>query len=425
MRGALVGAIIVAAACGGGTDSRPPPTRSAPISPPIAQPVQAADPAPVEPPPAPEPELPLLGIDGHVDTTQRMLDEHADVTTRLSGGYLDFPRMREGGYGGAFFSIWVNPRRFRDEAAWQRALALIGAVRAVAERAPADAAVCTSAREVEAAFRDGKIAMLMGVEGAHALGTGDPAIAIERVRELHRLGARYMTITWTNDNPLGHASSGEHPELGLTDLGRAVVAEMNRLGIIADVSHVSDQTLFDVLAVSTRPVFASHSSARALADHPRNVTDDMIRRIAEAGGAVCVNYFSQFIDAEYTRRRRRVERAHRDEFRAIESESEHWYERAPRAFELAQRLDPALDPPDVGTVADHLEHIVRIGGPGAACLGSDFDGVQDLPLGLEDASKLGNLRAELERRGLDVRAIFHGNTLRVLEAQDRDREGEP
>jgi membrane dipeptidase len=266
-------------------------------------------------------------------------------------------------------------------------------------------------------MRDDKVAMLIGVEGGHALGTADERVAIERLRELHRLGARYMTMTWTNDNPLGHASSGAHPELGLTDLGRTVVREMNRLGMIADVSHVSDRTLVDVLEVSTRPVLASHSSARALADHPRNVTDEMIRQIAAGGGAVCVNHFSQFLDSDYARRRRRVERNHRDRFRALDEENEHWYERAPLAFALAQELDPALDPPDVTTLADHIEHVLRVGGPGAACLGSDFDGVQDQPIGLEDASKLGNLRAELERRGVDVRAVFHGNTLRVLDGQ--------
>lgn len=359
-----------AAACGGGGDasvreSRPAPRPQAPEPEPVAQP----DPDPV-------PDV-FVAVDTHVDTPQRMLDENADITQRLAGGHLDVPRMREGGLGGAFFSIWVDPGDFPGNAAYTRAIALTNAIRAVPERHPDQAALCTTADEVRRAIAGGKIAVLMGVEGGHALGLGTEEQVLERLRELHRLGARYMTITWSTDNMFGHSSTGRNPVGGLTGLGRKLVIEMNAMGMIVDVSHVSDQTFADIMSVSRRPVLASHSSVRAICDHPRNMTDEMIRRVAEAGGAVCINYFSRYV------------------------------------------ADPTDPPPTVSTIADHIEHVVRVGGPAAACLGSDFDGVSTLPTGMEDVSRLPALRAELERRNLPVRAIFGENVLRVLRANEQ------
>jgi len=362
-------------------------------------------------------EGPTIAIDTHVDTTQRMLDEGDDPFESLEGGHLDVPRMRAGGLTGAFFSIYVSPRRFEGEAAWQRALALTHRVREVAAAHPDEAILCTSAEDVRRAAREGKVAMLMGVEGAHALGTGDRALVMERVRELHRLGNRYLTITWSVDNPLGHSSTGDHPELGLTPLGVDVVREMNRLGMVVDISHVSDQTFFDVMDVTSKPVLASHSSARALADHPRNMSDAMLRRVGEDGGAVCVNYYTQYIDADYRGRRRAVEFRHKRDFDALEDEYESWVARGAAAQRLAMRLRPDLDPPDLDTLVAHFAHIAEVAGPDAVCLGSDFDGVPELPVGLADVSELGNLRDALEAAGLPVRPIFGENVLRVLAAQ--------
>ncbi|HJL18901.1 MAG TPA: dipeptidase [Sandaracinaceae bacterium LLY-WYZ-13_1] len=360
-------------------------------------------------------------MDTHVDTTQRMLAGD-DIAERMPDGHLDLPRMREGWLDGAFFSIWVSPDRHPGEEAWAHARALIGAVRALAEEHPDEAALCTSAEEVRRAHADGKTALLVGVEGGHALGTPeDEETVLARLRELHALGARYLTITWSNDNALGHASTGDHPERGLTELGRRVVREMNRLGMIVDVSHVSDRTFWDILEVTERPVLASHSSSRALAEHPRNMTDRMIRAVAEQGGAVCINYYTQYIDTEYRRRRRAVQRAHRGRFRALREEHEHSWQRWRDANALARELDPELDPPTLRTLGAHFEHVVEVGGPRAACLGSDFDGVGELPDGLADVSDLGALREELERRDLPVAAIFGRNVLRVLEAQQGPR----
>ena len=427
MRAWVLVLLLLAAACDGDDDAPAAPPDERAEEPAEARAAQgdpaetAPEPAPLPPPPnipvAPPSEGPVIAIDTHVDTTQRMLDEGDDPFEPLEGGHLDVPRMREGGLTGAFFSIYVSPRRVEaGEPSWERALALIARVREVAEAHPDEAVLATSAEDVRRAAREGKIAMLMGVEGAHALGTDDPERALERIRELHRRGARYMTITWSVDNPLGHSSTGEHPDRGLTPLGRRAVRLMNELGMIVDVSHVSDRTFWDIMEVAERPVLASHSSARALADHPRNMRDRMIHAVAAGGGAVCVNYYTQYIDADYRGRRRAIEVRRRREFEALDEDHESWVDRGRAAFALARRLDPELDPPDLGTLADHFEHIVRIGGPSAACLGSDFDGVPELPVGMEDVSDLGALRAALEARDLPIRPIFGGNVLRVLAA---------
>lgn len=394
------------AACG--TESAPPP----PPAPP-----EVAPPPPPEETPPPEPDV-EIAIDTHVDTTQRMLDAAHDLAERSDHGHLDLPRMRQGGLHAAFFSIWVDPADHEGEAAWARAQALISAVEALAARHPDQAVICRSAAEVRRARADGKIALLMGIEGAHALGApGDDAVLFERLREAFARGVRYMTITWSNDNRFAHSSGGRAPSRGLTELGRQLVREMNALGMIVDVSHVSDRTFWDVVELAERPLLASHSSCRALADHPRNMTDDMIRAVAERGGAVCINYYTRFIDTAYAARRAALEEAHRDRFRDVRAEHGRW-DRAGPLNALARELGgAALGVPTIETLGAHFAHAASIGGPEAVCLGSDFDGVGELPIGLEDVSRLGALRAELERRELPLRPILGDNVLRVLEAQ--------
>ncbi len=405
--------------------------RAGPVSPsvtPGAEASESAEGSSEEPSPASEDvapegpgassaEAPLIAIDTHVDTTQRMLDHDDDIADAVPGGHLDLPRMRRGGLTGAFFSIWVNPRRFEGEAAYQRALALIGAVEKLAHDHPDEAVICRDADEVRAAARSGKAALLMGVEGGHALGTDDEELALSRLHHLYERGVRYMTITWSTDNPLGHSSSGNARSQGLTPLGRRVVAEMNELGMIVDVSHVSDRTFRDIMDVTERPVFASHSSVRSLSNHPRNMTDRMIQRVAAGGGAVCINYYSLFIDIEYRDRRRVLEAENADRFDALAEEHEDYTERGAAEAALALELDPEIRPPDLAVLGAHFDKVVELGGPSAACLGSDFDGISELPTGLRDVGDLGNLRAELERRGLPIAPIFGENVLRILAAQ--------
>ena len=354
-----------------------------------------------------------------------MIDDGVDVTQALDGGHLDFPRMREGGLSGAFFSLWVDSRRYHGERAWERVLRMADVVRRVAEVHPDEAALCTTASEVRAAHAAGRIALLMGVEGGHALGTGERATALRRLRHLYGLGVRYMTITWTTDNPLGHSSEGAQPSLGLTDLGRVIVREMNRLGMIVDVSHVSDRTFWDIMELTNRPVLASHSSARALSDHRRNMTDAMIRRVADGGGAVCVNFYADFLDADYGRRKRRLRRRHREWFADRIDPDLRSSERGPLERPLLRELDPTLRPPGMETLVDHMAHVAEVGGMDTPCLGSDFDGISEMPRGFDDVSDLARLGPRLRERGLSVAAIFGANVLRILDAQSGEARSRP
>ena len=341
-----------------------------------------------------------------------MLDAAADLADPLTGGHIDFPRMREGHLSGAFFSIWVDPRRFPGEQAWDRAQALVAVVRDEVARHPDQAALCTTSAEVRDAHASGRIAILMGIEGAHALGDAPVDVLLSRLDQLHASGCRYMTITWTNDNVFGHASTGAHASRGLTDAGRTLVSHMNAIGMIPDVSHVSDRTFFDVLEVSTRPPFASHSATRALSPHRRNVTDEMIRAMAEHHGAICVNYYAAFVDAAYGDARHAVEDAHHDEFAALAGRS---WDRSADRNALVRTLAPELRPPTIEALGAHFAHVVEVGGIETACLGSDFDGAGELA-GLDDAAGLPDLYAELSRRGLALAPILGENVLRVLDA---------
>jgi len=355
-------------------------------------------------------------LDTHVDTPQGMTDSGFDLSQRHERGHLDLPRMHEGGLDGAFFSIWVNPRRYRGDEAFDRALALFNAVHNAAWRS-STAEVADSVGDVLRVVSRGGIALLFGVEGGHALGSSDEVTVMSRLHSFRALGARYMTVTWSTDNPLGHSSTDDHPERGLTALGASVIREMERIGIIVDVSHVSDQTFWDIMEIATKPVIASHSSVRALADHPRNMTDDMIRRVAEGGGAVCINYFPYYLDTRYASERSRIHDENPEAYAEVENADLGYTERGPVFRAIALGIEPDLDVPDVGTIADHIMHIVDLVGAQAVCLGSDFDGVPAMPLGLSDVSVLPALSEELSARGVgadDLRLILGGNVMRIL-----------
>jgi membrane dipeptidase len=354
----------------------------------------------------------MIALDTHADTTQRVLDEAADLADRLPNGHVDFPRMREGGLSGLFLSVWVDPRRFPGEEGWARAQALMAAIHALADRHPDQCGIATTAAEVRAIVASGRFALLIGVEGAHALGEAETPVLFERLRALTRGGARYLTITWTHDNRFGHASTGAHPGRGLTDEGRELVRVLNELGMIPDVSHTSDHTARDVVALSTHPVLASHSASRAVADHPRNVPDELARAIAERGGAICVNYYAHFVDPVYGEARRALEREHRAEFDAFHGRS---WTTARERNALAARLAPELRPPPLSALVRHFRHLVDLVGPEHVCLGSDYDGASELA-GMQDVTDLRELFAALEREAIPVAPIAGENVLRVLAA---------
>jgi membrane dipeptidase len=359
-------------------------------------------------------------VDTHIDTPQRILLEKVDIGRRLPDGHLDIPRMREGGLDALFFSIWVDSP-FAGAAAVKRALQLIDAVDRTVAANPKDLALATSAGGLERAVRAGKIAALMGIEGGHAI-----ADDLGVLRLYRKLGVSYMTLTWANPTSWADSSGKEGRDRvkapdGLSDFGREVVREMNRIGMIVDVSHVSDRTFQDVLAVSTRPVIASHSSCRALLDVPRNMTDDMIRALAKNGGVIGINYGSGFLDGDYRKRSEAIRQPGGLQPPAsLGSDPEAQALWRYRKMSQAQAgSGPRAEPPPLSRLIDHIDHAARVGGVDHVGLGSDFDGVSSLPRGMEDVSRLPHITEALLARGYsekDIRKILGGNFLRVLRA---------
>jgi membrane dipeptidase len=352
-------------------------------------------------------------VDGHIDTPQRMLDLKADITTRLADGHIDVPRMREGGLTAAFFSIWVDARYVRGTA-FRRALDLIGAVRALADTSP-DVELATTAADVRAAAARGHVAALMGVEGGHAIES-----SLEKLDSLYGLGVRYLTLTWNNGNDWAGSSTDPERHGGLTSFGRQVVARMNQLGMLVDVSHVSDATFRDVLATSTRPVIASHSSCRALAHHPRNLSDEQLRAIAGNGGVVGINFYPVFLDEHFRDQYEAMRRRLKPQIDAIRAR--HRGRPGESAFEVDKFVGQhaeSLDVPTIDRLVDHIDHAVQVMGIDHVGLGSDFDGISVLPRPMKDATSLPELVRALVARGYsdsDVRKILGENFLRLLTA---------
>jgi membrane dipeptidase len=355
-------------------------------------------------------QQPLI-VDGHIDTPQRMLDLRSDISVRLEDGHVDVPRMRDGGLSAAFFSIWVD-QGYGPGSAFRRALDLIGAVRALADT-DHDVELATTADEVRAAVARGHTALLMGVEGGHAIEN-----SLAKLDSLYRLGVRYLTLTWNNGNDWAGSSLDARRHGGLTAFGRQVVQRMNELGMLVDVSHVSDATFWDVIATTTRPVIASHSSCRALASHPRNLSDDQLRAIARTGGVVGINFYPVFLDDHFRRQyadlRGRLQPAV-DSIRALYRGRPGAADFAENQF-LAAHMD-SLDVPPVERLVDHIEHAVQVMGVDHVGLGSDFDGVSVLPRPMKDVTSLPLVVAALQARGYsegDVRKILGDNFLRLL-----------
>jgi membrane dipeptidase len=360
-----------------------------------------------------------LVVDTHVDTTQRLLDPHFDLLARHADGGIDLPRAHEGGLDAMFFSIWM-PGTVTGAEAVQRALRQIDAVHQQVARHPDALALATTAAEVRAAAASGRVAALIGVEGGHMI-----ADDLDNLRRVYARGARYMTLTHSVNVDWADSSTDQPRNDGLNDFGRDVVREMNRLGMVVDVSHVSDATIEDVLAVSTAPVFASHSSSRALCDVPRNLNDDLIRAIAARGGVVQINYYVGFLSKAFD------DAVHADGDRlknAMEAEvarrcgdDEACQTLTANALYRELVAEGKLPRVEWTEILRHVDHVVKLVGVEHVGLGSDFDGAT-MPFGMEDASQLPKLSQALLERGYseaDVDKILGGNTLRVLERVER------
>jgi len=374
-------------------------------------------------------------VDTHEDVPDALAEKWADVGVKGATKHFDIPRAKEGGLTAPFFAAYVSAS-YAGAGAARVALDRIDMVRRIVAAHPADLASAASVAEIRRAKREGKIAILVGIEGGHAIED-----SLGALRDFHRLGVRYMTLTHTNSNHWADSSGNffaprfdaESYRLhhGLTDFGRTVVREMNRIGMMVDVSHVSDETIDDVLETSRAPVFASHSSCRALASLPRNLTDDHIRRIGAKGGVVMINVSSVFLDQGLVDAARAALDALQEPAERIRKQ----YDSDPRRAqaEIAKLIDALPPRPSVPftKVVDHIEHVMKVAGPDAVGLGTDFDGIPDPPAGLEDVSKLPRITAELLRRGHseeEVRKVLGENFLRFfarVEEVSRSLAAEP
>ncbi len=351
-------------------------------------------------------------IDTHIDTTPKLqradwkfTDEHDERDS-----HVDLARMKKGGLNALFFSIFM-PGTVNGPKAVNDSLERIAAVHKLAEDLPDQIALCVTADQVRAARRQGKMAALMGMEGGHMINNSLPIL-----RMYAMLGVRYLTLTHSVNTDWADSSGDQPKHNGLTDFGKEVVRELNRLGVMVDISHVSDKTFWDALEVSKAPMIASHSSCRAISAHPRNMTDGMIKALAAKGGVIQVNYADQFLDNdlnEYSRKAQPLVRELFEKYPGSENAEK-------RREEIAKKFGL---PPKVSweKIVEHIDHAVKLAGPDHVGLGSDFDGAT-MPEGMEDVTRLPKITEALLRRGYkesDIRKILGENTLYLMAAVER------
>ena len=360
-------------------------------------------------------------VDTHADTPQRFLDEGFDIgsTDPNDKGHISLDKARRGNLGAEFFSIWVEPETNQGHFA-KHTFDLIDSVYEQAARHPDRMMMAFSTADIERAQREHKLAAYMGIEGGHSIEND-----IHLLRDYYRLGVRYMTLSWSNTNEWADSSGDiDDPKVqhhnGLTDFGKQVVLEMNRLGMMVDISHVADKTFWDAIATTKAPVIASHSSARALTTAPRNMTDDMLKAVAKNGGVVQVNFYNGFIDENFRKameaQKKDADAARQkylDDMKAAGKEVNYieldriereWLAKIPR--------------PPLSALIDHIDHIAKVAGVDHVGLGSDFDGVSGAtPQGMDSAADLPKITQALLDRGystIDIKKILGGNLLRVL-----------
>jgi membrane dipeptidase len=357
-------------------------------------------------------------LDTHDDTTQRFFSPDYDLGKQNPTGHVDIPHMKEGGMNAIFFSIWIDGR-ITGPPAVEKALDQIDAVRENVRKYSNDIMLAVTADDVRRAHAQGKIAALMGVEGGHMIGND-----IRMVRIFADLGVRYMTLSHFYNDEWADSSTDKPVHNGLTDFGKDIVREMNRQGMMVDISHVSDKTFYDALEVSKAPLIASHSSCRALCNHVRDMSDDMIKALAAKGGVIQINYEKSFIDQAYKDAYEKETGgvvAHMDELTKNCHNDEACISR--EMAKMQQKLTAEGKLPHVSweRIVDHIDHAVKLVGPDHVGLGSDFDGA-DMPEGMENCSKLPKITEALLRKGYseaDIRKILGENTLRVMEQAER------
>ncbi|MEE8559020.1 MAG: dipeptidase [Myxococcota bacterium] len=354
-------------------------------------------------------------VETHADTTPWFEDPDWSFSDRHEDGHIDLPRAREGGLDVVFWSIYMG-RQEGDGRAIREAVERIDAVHEMVADNADDVGLAFSVADIRKLVREGKLASLMGVEGGHIIEDN-----LRVLRTYYRLGVRYLTLThsfhtaWADSSGTNEMPEPEHH--GLTPFGEDVVRELNRLGMMVDVSHVSDETFWDVLRVTSAPVIASHSSCRAVTDHPRNLSDDMLRAVARNGGVVQINFYPGYIDEGVRESSRQLYLQLRPEIKSLRDRHDDDPVLLRRALRDLYRAHPFPRPP-LDTLLDHFDHAIRVAGPDHVGIGADWDGVPSMPEGMEDVSHLPALTLGLLRRGHSKEAVLKvlgGNLLRVLE----------
>jgi membrane dipeptidase len=356
-------------------------------------------------------------LDTHDDTTQRFSSTDFDLGKRNPTGSIDIPRMREGGMNAIFFSIWIDGR-IMGPPAIQKALDQIDAIRENVRKYPKDLAFARTADDVRRAHAQGKIAVLMGLEGGHMLGND-----IRMVRIYSDLGVRYMTLSHFYNDEWADSSTDKPAHNGLTDYGKQIVTEMNRQGMLVDISHVSDKTFYDALAISKAPLIASHSSCRAICNHPRDMTDEMIKALAAKGGVIQINYEKSFLDQAYKDAADKTGGVVSaiDRLKKECGDDDACLMKKMAEQEKQDTADGKLPHVSWTEIVDHIDHAVKLVGANHVGLGSDFDGA-NMPEGMEDATHLPQITDALLKKGYseaDIRKILGENTLRVMAAAEQ------
>jgi membrane dipeptidase len=358
-------------------------------------------------------------IDTHADTPQRFVDERWNFTDPLNGGMLNYASARQGNLAAQFFAIWVDPAQYAANASAHRTLSLIDGTLEQVRKHPDKLSLCLTSDDIIAAHAQGKVGVLMGIEGGHSIEND-----LGLLRNFYRLGVRYMTLTWSNTNDWADSSGDiDDPSTahhnGLTAFGKQVIAEMNRLGMMVDISHVSDKTFWDVVATTRTPIIASHSSARALTNSPRNLTDDMLFSMKKNNGVVMVNFFPAFIDEDWrlawaaqAPERRKAQDALAAEFKA---------KGQPVPYTASDKIDrefaARIGRAPLNSLIDHFDHVIKIAGIDHVGIGTDFDGIPVTPADIDSAADLPKVTAALMARGYcadDMHKLLGGNLLRVF-----------
>ena len=357
-------------------------------------------------------------VDTHSDSIDRTVDHGEDLGRETVRGHMDLPRMKKGNLTASFFACFVDPKYISQGRSIQRVLDMADAVKQLCIQYPGEIEIARTADDVRRLASAGKRSAILCIEGGHAI---EDDLAV--LRQFHELGVRYMTLTWNNTNNWADGILAKPRHNGLTDFGRQVVREMNRLGMMVDISHVSVKTFWDALETTSKPVIASHSSAWALCQHPRNMNDDQLRAVAQNGGVVCVNFASYFISERYRQQLEPLDRRKQEEAKELESRfagNQGALEQAKKEMDsrYLEILRKEITLPKYTEIVDHIDHIIRVAGVDHVGLGSDFDGIRSIPEGMEDCTRLPWITEELVRRGYsddEIRKVLGENVLRLME----------